>query len=624
MESAGNCAIYNQDIVHSDGSEYEYRYFVDGDNASVYGFKRMESDSPHAWIMDFYLPGGQLVTESGDQELFPQIISEESWSGSLSILTQPPSEEYSLEHSTSFTTTALKRNGSFKGGFIDNITNLWSCTEASPASISLLGEYSTAETPSLFTVDIRGKTHDGGAFIGSMGGYIDDVNGMIYTIYIDPSNTEAGILQGVFSGQAEPASNTWKASGSIFPKEYTNVLGNVTADTLWSSLANGQLVTEKFTGSFGTSGTPDIKGRAFGRTSSIQGQDWGIFRISHGVDNSYVNQSSGLWSATLEGQGRFGNLQDNHGAWKSDPGLWSMDLSNGIWLNNEISGDLSGKFLTLTKTGTLQGKTIGTYASGSWQGVSMGSWTKTSDLTFSNSFVGDMYFLRSETAGSYHNDDNNTNYFYHYNEITHEGGSQLYNEDTDTDTRKQYHAKDPDGANAEVFYEEWVYDHSTQQLLSFDSDGPIDGFDLSSLANAPALGWDMEYTWTEYNMSHSGHFKGILGGLEDLWSATATDPAAITLLAQYDMPSFIPSGQALLFYDRIESYDPYNDTATASLGGAYSGYLSGILSGTVDGRLYALYRPVPERWYPKGRLRRPSRFELRDMGIERRSISCAG
>ena len=571
-------------------SEYHYHFFKAENGEYTFGEKETMGDNGSTSY--FYLPDGTLMIASGDGDETRQSITFSSWSGSLEGIADPPTSNYVARYSNSFAGNALQKDGFIKGGFNNSELDLWSATAASPAQIILSGEFDRTSTLSLFSTDISHITEDGGTLSGFMNGFLnaDKVPATIYAIYIDPSGN-AGVLMGYFNGTIDSATGSWEATGEIYPKVFTTNPGTVTQANFYTSLEKGFIGTDHLTGTFGGSASINIKGMAGGTTESIKGQDWGIFEIMHGANNYYSNPSS-TWSANMVGLGSFGCFQDNNGNWVNDGGIYSIDIINGTWAENELSGDLSGKFLTMTKAGSIDGITRGTYSSDTWQSMSSGTWKKTKLLKFSSSFNGPLLTLISENAGTYAYQDGSS-YFYHYNLDTNQGGSHLYNAPGGQDIENQYHSEPVDGGSTGLISEKRIYNHATNELVSYEIQNPVN-VTLETLANSPYTASSLEAgfpaSWVEYNLMSFGYFEGILGGLDNPWTATDASPANITILGTFDTPPEVLPSMGQLLFDNIESFNSYANNFTTPDGGAYIGYIGAAVNeNSWEGNIYSIY-----------------------------------
>ncbi len=266
------------------------------------------------------------------------------------------------------------------------------------------------------------------------------------------------------------------------------------------------------------------------------------------------------------------------------------DVSDGSWGENRLAGDLSGRFLTLTKKGTLEGEILGTYSDQPkhWQAVSLGTWQAGGALSFSSYLDRDYLLgLTHQLQGNYEYDDGSY-YGYGYDEYM--GFSNFYNETDGTFTLWDY---GPRGSNDDFYCSVWVYD-SSNDLISYSSTALGASFDYASLADNPypQLTVRNHSEWSWYYGATTGDVEAIMGGTGNLWTSSEAAPAGITFLGQYDRWGGIAQHQLLL--TEIESYNPYDGTFTTPDGGAYAGYAGGFFAtgpddNDVEGRIYGLY-----------------------------------
>ena len=562
---------------------YRYEYFLKDDGVTyLRGLTELETSDPDTYTRNEYLPGGTLLTETGGKDVSMPQITNTTWV-TMPDITIPPGTGYVLRYTPApYDATIMTGIGSFTGDIMGISSELWSAAASAPSAITFSGQYTSPGDPvTMFKSPLSGSFTDGGTYSGIFSGDEAGARGFIYALYINPDETELGILKGDFSGTVDTA-NGW--SGTMYPATISTNTGTVTNANFLTSLGNGDLEVERLAGSFSGSSGVDIKAYGFGNTSYLKGYDWGIFDMAFGYATYDENAASSAWSGSFGGHGVFG---------EKDGGIWEADISNGEWLSDKVSGDISGTFLTMTKKGTIEGQLIGPGGSaGNWAAVSQGTWTKSDDLQFSSGFGGGVYLLTSEENGNYSNAADPSAYSYHYDLYSHEGGYQYYDSVNGTDTYVQVNAWDFDGTTAYFVREKYVYDHNSMGLISYTPTQET-GTTLQDLADPskdyPGLTFDFYDQWTSHNMFNTGNIEGILGGLDSPWAATSGSQAGITVLGLYQVPFYIASDQPIIFANGIDSTNPYDGTATTFDGGAYTGFMGGIIDPSVNGNIYAIY-----------------------------------
>lgn len=586
---------YDDTSDHSgpyDGERYEYFYLSDTNGNYIYGRNEVWDNTSDSGIEHEYLQDGRIITfYENEENYFSEILVTGTWEGDLSYLGQSPSADHQILFAENAPFNVLSQSGWFRGGISNNLNGLWINAQT---PFLMKGEYAGSGSPSIYGMRIH-QTTDDGAYTGFIGGFVgdmtgDDVEGLTYSIYIDPDN-EAGVLKGNFAGSKNPVDGTWGASGEFSRTVITSDAGSINAASLEDSLDLGMMDSERTFGTFGGNGWIKSKG-GHGTTIGIQGQDWGVFKIFHGGSNVYENPAGGTsWAAGFLGWGKFGSFQDGSGTWKSDFGIWQAGINNGSWSNGKLSGEFgpNSRFLTLTKIGNLNGEILGTYGgtgtSGTWQAVSMGSWDKTEDLSFSTYLGSGNQQLKAVKSGYYYYSDG-SEYSYHYNTDGRDGSSYYYDATNGTETRTQYRRR---GLNDNLYAGEWVHDDTTHALQSYSSSGPLTGFDMTSLGDAPDPYYYEYNEWDDYRMDKGDYFEGILGGLADPWTATTASPAEIVLLGERELSNNGTVNQPSIFSDSMQSYNPYNDTFTTPDGGSFWGYFGGRFQNDVKGKIYDLY-----------------------------------
>ncbi|MBN1906598.1 MAG: FecR domain-containing protein [Deltaproteobacteria bacterium] len=573
-------------------ARYEYEYFnflKDDDVTYLRGMSETEIMDSDSETFYNYAPGGMLYIETGGEDEFAPDVTESSWSGSLAFLADPPSAGYYQRFQDSFTTTIIADTGSFTGDISGMAEDFWGATETEPLAITLSGQYTSSDPLYLFRATLSGTFKSGGAYSGYFGGTAADASGLIHALYLSPDGTGIGILSGEFSGSSD-LTGAWSATGTMYATPVSTGR-TFTVNEFNSFIGHGFIEVEMLSGTFSGSSETGIKAHGFGDTSYIRGEDWGILNMSFGYAGYDEGLASDSWSGAISGSGLFGEYLDDSGQWRNDGGMWAAKITDGAWLTDGISGEIMGEFLTMTSTGTIDGELIGPGGSGgNWSGISVGLYKKSADLEFSSSFGSGLYLLRGETGGNYSMISNPSMYHYHYDLSSHEGGYTFYNAGAGTDTYYQVNARSFDGTYANFFSQKWVYDHSTGNFISYESTGPFTMFDLTSLATPPGTyTWEYNSSWQGFNMYNTGWLDGIMGGLNDLWGATYANKAGITFLGNYDAQFSVNPSQPFIFANRLDSYNPYNDTDTTPDGGAYAGFISGVLGSSTFGNIYAVY-----------------------------------
>ncbi|MCX7816895.1 MAG: FecR domain-containing protein [Syntrophales bacterium] len=188
-----------------------------------------------------YSYGGTYTKDNIDDKIYQDMYS---FTGKTA-----PDEEYQEHYFPD-------RGGDFRGIMGGYGTSLWSSMKDNPTNLVFLGLYDNEEHRKriIFNGEIvsfdpkvtfdaysNSTSPVGGAYYGFFGGLIDenvrDVNGAVYTLYVDDgakgSTQRAGILKGSFSGNVYPRTveafeqgGIWDAEGSIYKivmKEGTNL-----------------------------------------------------------------------------------------------------------------------------------------------------------------------------------------------------------------------------------------------------------------------------------------------------------------------------------------------------------------------------------------------------------------
>ncbi len=463
-------------------------------------------------------------------------------------------------------------------------------------------------------------------------GSVNNLNGVIYGLYVNPTGTEAGFLRGgIFAGTVSGDLGMWEATGRLYREEpfYRGAALPFTPDKLLNRLSNGNWVNLQggymgasvelgsregyFLGSESTSGV--LTGYdAPGWTLNIKGlPDYGIFQLNHEVMNRYRNpDQADAWAMNLSGLGSFGSYTTatEIPVTYPDSGVWFAGINNGLWQNGFISGGISGRFLTLTKAGTITGEMVGSYrpdaaggTEGTWQAVSGGVWRKetTGSLTFASRIDGTSAVLDHEISG-YRDYGNGEFYSFGYNDRDRRDGSRYgwssyANPSLREAVSTSFNASGPNEENMTYYSQTiktvWtdaqpsVYSF-TQNDITFDNRGAyIEA--MTGLAYSPkgeVVGYGM------YGFNSRSNLQGIFAGQDDLWAAGRISRTEFLLV---DDTSFL-GGKPFLFggilysSNPLKTDNPFTDSE-APIGGAYVSYLGGAVNqaNRVQATLFGLY-----------------------------------
>ncbi|MBI5888132.1 MAG: hypothetical protein HZB82_05395 [Deltaproteobacteria bacterium] len=483
--------------------------------------------------------------------------------------------------------------------------DLWHASAATPASVTMIGDYyrDAAAAPVLFSdyfysynaVNNSYTTYDKGAYYGFLAGtgLNNNLNMSLIALYIDPYGN-AGILRGSLAGTAYPDADVFEMDGGMYPTQVAANIGTTAADLSWSIWRDyGYGMTA---GSFNGAGSmlSDSSSRRKGYLDTMSivawntnlAQGWGIY--SYADFGSFTNPNDGAqtWSAKLGGDGGFGAYNPGGGfsGTHYNYGYWIADVTNGQWANNGISGKLNGRYITQRYLGAISGDIAGTYDNGTWQYASLGTWENTAPL----SHVADVYAYSQTTAR--HAD---AYYTYadggHYSSYFDTAG---FKASSGTVGVVGYYR--PGGAYYYAYYYSdgttYTYDSITGLGTNgtWDKTQPVDALALLltplDQANVSSS-WSNDYAYQQNN----DYMHAYLGGVDSLWGAANTSPAAITAIGRYY--SYYNSSAPGVFSQNLNSYNYANYTGTTYDGGAYAGYLIGSTSSSraMSARLVALY-----------------------------------
>jgi len=494
-------------------------------------------------------------------------------------------------------------------------------------SVTIIGEYiaydsdytkpTIVTTPLLFgtfyTPYVDGGTPNG-AYGVTMGGFIaDDARGVqmaIRGLYVGPDNLTAGVLRGsqALTGSLYKDMGMWEAEGTVVANvmnsSFASNPAGVTIGNLSENIVEGHIGSGIMGRLTGDSGSLFATMENSGTTRFIKGQDWGVFSSTIWVGGFGVSSATlpGTWSAQVGAEGQFGAYKDASNKWQADIGIMLIPTLSGTLTGGVAKASYTstvGQFMTMTKMGTISDVgVLGVYTQPSpvtpdtlysWQGVLGGVWNTTQYFTFASSFDASNKRFAELHSGGYTNGSHNE-YFYYYDNDAGYGDISFFSDaDRTYITQRKYQ---PDsGPFSTPIWREYTYEKGTNTFSDY-SEGTT-GYP-SSFSNAffSALAESKDYpaynysqTWWDF--AQDGSISAIMGGVGDLWTATASSPATVYFLGDYDHWY----GKPTIFGTEIVSYNVKNDTNTTLDGkGAYTGYIGGReIDGAIDGSIYAIY-----------------------------------
>jgi len=619
---------YSQ-FINNNYEEYEFEYIKTAQ--SGIGAKKDGPDGSKT-----YLPNGTMLVEDPDGKLYytqPWDITDISSLRNVPSWMDPSNPSFSpIHYSQLGPIDVLEKRASDS---LDAILGArgYPWTQEGMA-VNIIGKYTASDNdytkPTLFTTPmLTGKFYTSvsegtelGAYAMSLGGIItDDARGVMITgrgLFVGPNNQTAGIFKQsqLLTGNLYKDINMWDAegtmTGTVMNNSFSTNPAGVTKDNLDANIMNGVFV-------------PDIKGRltnndtviadsvfatlyASGATRFIKGQDWGVFNstIWSGGFAYKTDTQPTTWQAQVGGEAHFGAYQDNQSQWIMDQGYFIIPNLKGTISEGLIKANIPGEagiFMTMTKMGGIfDVGAFGVYDTStkdninSWQGFMSGAWKTTNDFTFAAWFGSEGRRYGKQGYGGYSVYGGNTYYHFYYDNEEGQGGIIFYSKDGQK-TYSIHRKYDPNQGPFETpGYEEFKYTYPTQTTPGGFSDYvtgtdyPAGGFTDNFFKNiALEKGYSApNYTGTLKGIFSSGHISAIMGGMDNLWAATQSNPATFYLLGEFDKKSRI---QSVLFGDEITSYNVRNNTNTTLDGkGAFTGYIGGReIGGDINGAIYAIY-----------------------------------
>jgi hypothetical protein len=494
--------------------------------------------------------------------------------------------------------------------------------------VTIIGQYTAFDsdytkptivtTPFLFgtfyTPYVEGGTPYG-AYGVTLGGFIaDDTRGVqmaMRGLFVGPDNQTAGVLRHsqLLTGSLYKDIGMWDAEGTlvatVMNSSFASNPEGVTISNFSSKIVSGPILYGIFGRFTGDSGS--LIGEPFansGTTRNIKGQDWGIYtstiwEAGFGVTSTTLPST---WSAQVGANGQFGEYKDASDNWQADIGMMLIPTLNGTLTGGVVKASYTstvGQFMTMTKRGIISDVgVLGVYTQPSpvtpntlysWQGVTGGVWNTTQYFTFASSFNASNKRFAEMHSGYYSNGSYNEYYYNYDNEVKYGDISFFSDADRTYITQRKY---EPDsGPFSTPMWEEYTYEKGTNTFSGYTTgtDYPASFSDAFFSALAVSKGSSApNYTSTWWNFANDGSISAIMGGVGDLWTATASSPATVYFLGDYDHWY----GKPTIFGTDIVSYNVKNDTETTLDGkGTYYGYIGGReIDGAIDyGRIYAIY-----------------------------------
>lgn len=408
------------------------------------------------------------------------------------------------------------------------------------------------------------------------------IDAVAKAVYMDESGN-AGILSAdAITGSFYPGTGMWEASGTWVPT-YKETF----ADPVNYDLYSGAM-TAKLVGIFGEYseifGSSDALSETYFYYSTVDSlassaAAWGIYNLRLGAGNMFSMDSSfdGAWSANIGGSGEFGT-----------DGYWIGSVDGTFDTDGLIAGTMSGQYLSLSQYGTIQGPVTGLYdvvepVCGTWTAQSTGTF-EGRPLSFSSNFTADTC---KSIAGTMY-----------------EGDFSIWDESQQRDVAEYEYEYFM--SNGTVYYadtwleldgsdeQEDIYFPDGTHITTYGEDlhsvtvGPwvVGNLSIDQLETPPTYGelgtWESRWfeEWDTYCAARNGILNGLLGGVDNLWTASASSPAVFKLMGTTEPFSETGLDDASVFaagFGHSEITD-----------GAFSGFISGI-SESMTGHLYALY-----------------------------------
>jgi hypothetical protein len=632
---------YEADFTQWDASansyhDYEYRYI----QTSGKGFGKVDDDMgpypdklyfPNStmWKRD---PEGRIWMTSWDIASIDQVRNLPGWMHPSYDTTFTPTW---YSEWPGFLDVLEKRASDYLGAILGMTGYPWS-TGGTP--VTVIGKYTASDytkptivtTPLLFgtfyTPYVAGGTANG-AYGMTLGGFIaDDARGVqmaIRGLYVGPDNATAGVLRGsqALTGSLYKDIGMWEAEGTVVATPMNSSFASnpegVNIGNFSANIINGPFASQIMGRLTGDSGSLFGTMENSGTTRFIKGQDWGVFSSTLWVGGFGVSSTTipGTWSAQVGAEGQFGAYKDASNNWQADYGTMLIPTLSGTLTGGLAKASYTstvGQFMTMTKMGTIsdvgvlgvytQPETVEANKLYSWQGVMGGVWNTTQYFTFASSFNASNKRFAEMHYGGY-SDGSYNHYYYNYDNEVKYGEISFFSDASRTLITQRKYEPDSGPFPIPAWYE-YTYAKGSNTFSGYTTgtDYPAsfsDAFfsDLAAAKGQPAP--NQTSTWWDF--SHDGSMSAIMGGVGNLWTATAGSPATVYFLGDFNSWN----GKPTIFGTDIVSYNVKNSTNTTLDGkGTYYGYIGGReIDGAIEGRIYAIYLDPEVTTYPAGILK---------------------
>lgn len=499
----------------------------------------------------------------------------------------------------------------------------------------------------------------GGYFKGATAGIWGSSRpGSIRAIYVTPgvnNLSTAGILTSddiavsIYSDVG-----MWMAGGTLGPSSGLTYSGNAAHWTVSESYSQ-HIPSMKLAGSFtGATGSYVTGNGSFATQflidisvaeEAITGPPWGIYNLKLSESNTFSGKPAGeaAWSVDLGGQAQFGYggyLGPHHGYW-----LARVADATGRWTDDgQITGTVSGNYLTPTHLGTLGGPFYGVNngvgSSGTWIGESIGVY-QGAPLKFSSQIEARKFSGSERVLATFNIPTIGSGLWWDVAVVeTSSGVSTLYSinriDSRTSDTYPMYsYTKTSIGTIVTPVYFRLTWGASPRDLDShawipatgasssryhvyFGDKGTHSGYPYAFLDQDITTGYgpemlsfsrflDGDTFYSIYNYSGSPDittsdaqvqilygmpditpiFNAYFGGTDSLWG---TGPVSVAMMGQLS-PS--APGVSTLWHSPLYSYNSLAETDTTYDGGAYRGFIGGLheaTGNTLSAFVRALYR----------------------------------
>lgn len=391
----GTSRYYEGQYNYVDGGYYSFNYLSDNRSGYIHYERPANEADPDGEYYDI------SYNVDGTYSRYDYTTYETSygrWDGdyaSLAFLGTPLDEASNPVLVFSSDRVDLWNDGYITSALMGGTNSLWGATEATPAGVTMIGQYTSGNTSSETwgtTIgsynykDGSSTMYDGGSYRGYLVGTVagEAMESHFLGLYLDPPASglsNAGVIRGSMTGELYPSIGMFAMDGGMYPESPVvsgigispAELASYAVETTLSSYPSGKLST--VLGATGKIWTDNLSLSTMSLVKDGVAQPWGIYRQD--ISGRYLPDENGdpSLSGMAGGAGTFGYFVNSSSY--ADYGYWFGDVVGSSWDSGKFAGALNnGRYITETRLGSLGGDLFGVYnaSDSTWQGFGLGTW----------------------------------------------------------------------------------------------------------------------------------------------------------------------------------------------------------------------------------------------------------